>query len=32
MGIAWHAPYEILKPETRDMARATLSPPARTEY
>jgi uncharacterized protein len=25
MGIAWHAPYEILKPETRDMARALHS-------
>lgn len=25
MGIAWHAPYEILKPETRDMARAIHS-------
>ena len=25
MGIAWHAPYELLKPETRDMARALHS-------
>jgi ferritin-like protein len=25
MGIAWHAPYELLKPETRDMARAIHS-------
>ena len=25
MPIAWHAPYEILKPETRDMARAIHS-------
>ena len=25
MAIAWHAPYEILKPETRDMARAIHS-------
>ena len=25
MGIAWHAPYEILKPETRDMAQALHS-------
>src|SRR5262245_55559846 len=25
MGIAWHAPYEVLKPETRDMARAIHS-------
>ncbi|MGA9771069.1 MAG: ferritin-like domain-containing protein [Blastocatellia bacterium] len=25
MGIAWHAPYELIKPETRDMARAIHS-------
>ena len=25
MGIAWHAPYEMLKPETRDLARALHS-------
>ena len=25
MGIAWHAPYEMLKPETRDLARAVHS-------
>ncbi len=25
MPIAWHAPYELLKPETRDMARAIHS-------
>jgi ferritin-like protein len=25
MGIAWHAPYELLKPETRDMASAIHS-------
>jgi ferritin-like protein len=25
MGIAWHAPYELLKPETRDMTRAIHS-------
>src|ERR1043165_5898966 len=25
MAIAWHAPYELLKPETRDMARAVHS-------
>jgi ferritin-like protein len=25
MGIAWHAPYELLKPETQDMARAIQS-------
>jgi ferritin-like protein len=25
MGIAWHAPYELLKPETRDMSRAIHS-------
>ena len=25
MPIAWHAPYEMLKPETRDMARAIHS-------
>jgi uncharacterized protein len=25
MGIAWHAPYELLKPETQDMARAIHS-------
>jgi len=25
MGIAWHAPYELLKPETRDLARAVHS-------
>ncbi|HKP84889.1 MAG TPA: encapsulin-associated ferritin-like protein [Blastocatellia bacterium] len=25
MGIAWHAPYELLKPETRDLARALHS-------
>ena len=25
MGIAWHAPYELLTPETRDMARAIHS-------
>lgn len=25
MPIAWHAPYELLKPETRDMARALHS-------
>ncbi len=25
MPSAWHAPYEILKPETRDMARAIRS-------
>ena len=25
MGIAWHAPYEILKPETRDLAYAIHS-------
>lgn len=25
MPIAWHAPYEMLKPETRDMARAVQS-------
>jgi ferritin-like protein len=25
MGIAWHAPYELLKPETRDLARAIHS-------
>ncbi|HEV8487665.1 MAG TPA: ferritin-like domain-containing protein [Blastocatellia bacterium] len=25
MGIAWHAPYELLKPETRDFARAVHS-------
>jgi hypothetical protein len=25
MGIAWHAPYELLKPETQDMALALLS-------
>src|ERR1044072_8293674 len=31
MGIAWHAPYELLKPETRDMARATPPPFERME-
>ena len=25
MGIAWHAPYEMLKPETQDLARAIHS-------
>ena len=25
MPIAWHAPYELLRPETRDMARAIHS-------
>ncbi len=25
MGIAWHAPYELLKPESQDMARAIQS-------
>jgi len=25
MPIAWHAPYELLKPETRDMSRAIHS-------
>jgi len=25
MPIAWHAPYEMLKPETQDMARAVQS-------
>ena len=25
MGIAWHAPYEMLKPETRDLSRAVHS-------
>jgi hypothetical protein len=25
MGIAWHAPYELLKPETQDLARAIQS-------
>ena len=25
MPIAWHAPYELLKPETQDMARAIQS-------
>lgn len=25
MGIAWHAPYELLKPETQDMSRAIHS-------
>src|SRR5215217_5570276 len=25
MPIAWHAPYELLKPETRDMSRAVHS-------
>ncbi|MEW6211857.1 MAG: ferritin-like domain-containing protein [Acidobacteriota bacterium] len=25
MGIAWHAPYELLKPESQDMARAIHS-------
>jgi ferritin-like protein len=25
MGIAWHAPYELLKPETQDLARAIHS-------
>ena len=25
MPIAWHAPYEMLKPETQDMARAIQS-------
>lgn len=25
MPIAWHAPYELLKPETQDMARAVQS-------
>lgn len=25
MGIAWHAPYELLKPETRDLSRAIHS-------
>ena len=25
MPIAWHAPYEMMKPETRDMARAIQS-------
>ena len=25
MGIAWHAPYELLKPETRDLSRAVHS-------
>src|SRR5215510_11812589 len=25
MPIAWHAPYELLKPETRDLARAIQS-------
>src|SRR5258706_8505575 len=25
MGIAWHAPYDMLKPETRDLARAVHS-------
>src|SRR5215468_2905266 len=25
MGIAWHAPYELLKPETQDLARALHS-------
>ena len=25
MGIAWHAPYELLKPESQDMARVIQS-------
>jgi uncharacterized protein len=25
MGIAWHAPYELLKPETQDLSRAIHS-------
>ena len=25
MGIAWHAPYDLLKPETRDLSRAIHS-------
>jgi ferritin-like protein len=25
MGIAWHAPYDLLKPETQDLARAIHS-------
>ena len=25
MGIAWHAPYDLLKPETQDLARAIQS-------
>jgi ferritin-like protein len=25
MGVEWHAPYELLKPETRDMTRAINS-------
>jgi ferritin-like protein len=25
MGVEWHAPYELLKPETRDMSRAINS-------